>query len=56
MTNDTSEKWRHLNMTREISGNDWKVLERRTNQDQPMGMEYGKGGCHNICGEGSCKR
>jgi len=36
--------------------NGWKVLERRTNQDQPMGMEDGKGSCHNICAEGSCKK
>jgi hypothetical protein len=56
MTNGTSEGWRYLSEIREISGNGWKVLERRTNQEQPMGFKHEEGNCHNICAEGSCKR
>jgi hypothetical protein len=54
MTNGTSEGWRYPSKIREISGNGWKVLERRTNQEQPMGFKQKKGNCHNICVEGSC--
>ena len=45
MTNATLEGWRHSSGIKEVSGVSWKVLERRTNQDQPMGSEYGKENC-----------
>jgi hypothetical protein len=56
MTNGSSEGCRHLSEIREMDGNGWKVLGRRTNQEQPMGFKHKEGNCHNICAEGSCIR
>jgi hypothetical protein len=38
MTNSTSEGWRYLSEISEISGNGWKVLERRTNHQWDLSM------------------
>jgi hypothetical protein len=43
MTNGTSEGWRYLSEIREISGNGWKVPDRRINQEQPIGFKQREG-------------